>query len=130
MNLVWRERVIFVPEQAEADALVLARLVRFVAGFAGLVLLRGRLVADLELGEHEHHVRQLGRQLRARQQALEPQRQIRDEVDDAVFRAGELVVRQLGRRRARGREPVAARACCATTLRRSTSWLTDSPGTT
>jgi hypothetical protein len=68
-----------------------------VARRAGFVAQRARLVGELELGEHEHDVRGVGRDLGARQQALDPERQIGDEVDDPVLRARELVVRVVGR---------------------------------
>ena len=55
--------------------------------------MRGRLVADLELGEHEAHGAELGRQIgEALEHAVEADGQIGDEVDDALARARELVV--------------------------------------
>ena len=124
--LVGRQRIVLVAEQAHAHALVLARLVRLVAR-------RARLVAHARSpcrrpGTRSARTRRAtapAAMLGARQQALEAQRQVGDEVDDAVLGAGELVERDRGARRA-AESSVGPRAAS----RRSTSWFTDSPGTT
>ena len=54
--LIGRQRIVFVPEQTHAYALVLARLVLLVARRTRFVAERGCLVGDLELGEDEDDV--------------------------------------------------------------------------
>src|SRR5262245_42393596 len=71
-----------VAEQADPHLLVLAGLVRLVAGGARLVAHRGGLVGDLELGEDEDHVAVVGGVRGGRlaggwrQEVRQPQRQV------------------------------------------------------